>query len=148
MNRKQISNDGSAEDAGAAASIGVAELFGAGLNHQQAGRLAEAEACYWRVLASQPGHSDALHRLGVIAIETRRHSLAAELIEQATKRNGHNPVYFSDLGVALRRLGRFEAAIAAYGQAIHIKPDYADAFYNRGNVLLQLGRLEQAVRIR
>ena len=37
----------------------VTELLAAGIEHHRAGRLAEAEACYRRVLAAQPSHFEA-----------------------------------------------------------------------------------------
>jgi len=42
-------------------------------------------------------------------------------------------------------LGRGEEAIAHYNQAIALKPDYADALSNSGNVLQKQGALEAAV---
>jgi Flp pilus assembly protein TadD len=56
-----------------------AHLLAVGLQHHQAGRLAEAEACYRRVLAAHPDHADPLHLLGIIAGQTGRHDLAVEL---------------------------------------------------------------------
>ena len=35
-------------------------------------------------------------------------------------------------GAALERLGRFDEAIAAYDAALAAKPDYAEAWHNRG----------------
>jgi hypothetical protein len=58
----------------------VAEVLGEGIRHHQAGRLSEAEACYRRVLAVQPDHADALHLLGVIAHQVKRHDIAVDLI--------------------------------------------------------------------
>ncbi len=132
-------------EAATAAARGVAELLAEGLKHQQAGRLAEAEACYRRVLAGQPDHADALHLLGVIAHQVGRHDLAVELIRQAIKRDGRNPVYFSNLGVALKAQGRLDEVVAACRQAIHLKPDYAEAYSNLGYALWDQGRLEEAV---
>ncbi len=40
---------------------------------------------------------------------------------------------------------RLEEALASYDKALAIKPDYADALYNRGNTLKELGRGEEAV---
>ena len=125
--------------------MGDAELLGTGLKHHQAGRLVEAEACYRRVLAGQPDHADALHLLGVIAHQIRRHDLAVELIGQAIKRNGQNPLYFSNLGNALKDQGKLDEAIAAYRQAIGIKPDYAEAHSNLGNALKEQGKLDEAI---
>ena len=36
-------------------------------------------------------------------------------------------------------------AVANYDQAIELKPDYAQAYSNRGNTLVELGQLEEAV---
>jgi len=123
----------------------AAELLEVGLKHHQAGRLAEAEACYRRALAAHPGHADAFHLLGIVAAQTGRAGLSAELIGQAIKLNKRNPFYFSNLGNALLALKRFDEALASYGKALALKPDYADAFYNRGNALQELKRFDEAL---
>ena len=128
-----------------AAVQGAGELLGAGLKHHQAGRFAEAEACYRRVLAIQSDHADALHLLGVIAHQVRRYDLAVELIGRAIKRNGENPFYYSSLGSALRGQGKVGEAIAAFRQAIVIMPAYAEAHYNLGNALNHQGKLNETV---
>ena len=124
---------------------GDANLLGAGLKHHQAGRLAEAEACYRRVLAAQPDHADALHLLGVVAHQAGRHDLAVELISQAIKQNGQNAAYFCSLGIALKNQGKLDEAVTAYRQAIRIKPDLAEAHSNLGNALRGQGKLDEAV---
>jgi Flp pilus assembly protein TadD len=58
---------------------GVAALLAAGLAHHQAGRLAEAEARYRRVLDIVPDNADVLHLLGGVAYQTGRHEAAIEL---------------------------------------------------------------------
>jgi len=45
----------------------------------------------------------------------------------------------------LKQQGRLAEALLSYDQAIALKPDYAHAFNNRGNVLQIMGRLEEAV---
>ena len=35
--------------------------------------------------------------------------------------------------------------MASYDRAIQLKPDYAEAYNNRGNALTDLGQLEEAV---
>jgi len=124
---------------------GVANLLGAGLKHHQAGRLAEAEACYRRVLAAQPDHADALHLLGVVAHQAGRHDLAVELIGRAIKQNRQNAAYFCSLGVALNNQGKLDEAVTAYRQAIRIKPDLAEAHFNLGNALHGQGKLKEAL---
>ena len=51
--------------------------------HHQAGRLAEAEALYRKVLATTPDHPSALHMLGVLAAQVGRNDVAVELISKA-----------------------------------------------------------------
>lgn len=48
-------------------------------------------------------------------------------------------------GASNARLKQFDAAIDNYKKAIAIKPDYAEAFYNMGNVLKLKGDLESAI---
>ena len=122
-----------------------ANLFGLGLKHHQAGRLAEAEACYRRVLAAQADHADALHLLGVVAQQTGRHDLAVELISHAIKQNGQNAVYFCNLGVALNKQDRLDEAVVAYRQAIRIKADLAEAHSNLGNALRGQCKLNESL---
>ena len=50
-----------------------------------------------------------------------------------------------NFGYNLGDLGFFEKAIASYDKAIEIKPDYHQAWYNRGNALFRLGRNEEAI---
>jgi len=153
MNRKQrranakrgATSSNSPASAAAAVTSDVAESLAAGLKHQQAGRLAEAEACYQRVLAAQPDHADALHLLGVVAHQVGRHDLAVELIGQAIRRNRQNPIYFSNLGVVLKDQGRLDEAMTAYRQATGLKADYAEAHSNLGYALWDQGKIDEAV---
>ena len=46
--------------------------------------------------------------------------------------------------MALTELGRCEEALQSCERAIELRPDYADALYNKGNALLGLTRLEGA----
>ncbi len=50
-----------------------------------------------------------------------------------------------NLGIALGNQGKLEEAIAAYREAIRLKPDYADAHNNLGIALGKQGKLEEAV---
>ena len=49
------------------------------------------------------------------------------------------------LALAQSELGRNNAALDNYDRAIALKPDDAQALYNRGNTLQKLGRFEQAL---
>ena len=59
------------------------------------------EAIYRRVLAHQPDHPDALHLLGVVALQTGRSDTAIELIGRAISINAGVAEYHQNLGIAL-----------------------------------------------
>jgi tetratricopeptide (TPR) repeat protein len=123
----------------------IAGLLAAGVAHQQAGRLQNAEACYRSILAAEPGHADALHLLGVLANQMGRHEVAAELIRRAIARNGASAPYFSNLAAALHALGDGDGAIAACREAVRISPDYVTAHFNLATALHGRGEVEAAI---
>ena len=120
-------------------------LFQQALAHHRKGELTQAEMSYEAVLNLQPRHFDTLHLLGVIALQTKKHQLAAELMAKAIEVNPNFASAYSNRGMALRELNRLDEAVASYDQAIALKPDYADAYYNRGNALKGLRRLDDAL---
>lgn len=48
------------------------------------------------------------------------------------------------LGYTNRKLGQYDAALAAYDRALELKPDYAEAIEYRGHAYLGLNRLGEA----
>lgn len=111
----------------------------------QKGQLAGAKAVYEDILRTRPKQPDALHLLGVIALQTKDFQRSAELIRKAIKLHAKNAMYFYNYGNALNGLRQFSAAVESYDRAIAIKPDYAEAYSNRGIVLQALGRFEAAI---
>jgi tetratricopeptide (TPR) repeat protein len=113
--------------------------------HRQ-GLFAAAESAYQDVLKAAPGHVGALHLLGVLAGQCGDFHRSAELIRQALARDPHNALAHGNLGLALKGLGRREAALASFDTAIALKPDHAEAHMNRGSVLYQLGHFGAALQ--
>ncbi len=109
------------------------------------GRLAEAERLYEQVLRDDPQHFDALHLLGVVALQTGRTQRGVELVQKAISLNGGVASAYNNLGNGLRDLRRFDEALARYDKAIALKPDCAEAYNNRGTAQKELGRLEEAL---
>ena len=52
---------------------------------------------------------------------------------------------FSNRGLTLHELQRFEEALASYDQALILRPEYAEALLNRGVTLQELKRFEEAL---
>ena len=86
----------------------LAALFQQGLAHHQQGQLEEARVAYERMLALQPGHADALHMLGAMAMQSGKHALAAELISDSVHNNPLNASAHFNLGLAFKELQRYE----------------------------------------
>jgi tetratricopeptide (TPR) repeat protein len=122
----------------------AAELFAAAFRQHQAGALREAEQTYKRVLALDPAHVDALHFLGVLAMQAGRNDIAVEMIGRAISINGRIPETHYNVGIALGALGRFDEAAEHNRKAIGLKPDYAEAYLNLGNALKAKDKLDEA----
>ncbi|MBI1208403.1 MAG: tetratricopeptide repeat protein [Azospirillum sp.] len=122
----------------------LAQALAAALGHHQAGRLAEAETLYRRILAVEPDHAEALHLLGVVHHQQGDAGGAIALIGRAIARVPHQPSYHNNLGNALHDLGRLDEAGASYRTALALNPAYVGARYNLANVLQQLGHHDQA----
>lgn len=56
-----------------------------------------------------------------------------------------DPVFFIRRGVAFKNIDQFDKAIADYNKAIELKPDYADAYYNRARALDLKGEYDKAI---
>ena len=115
------------------------------IEHHRAGRLVEAEAAYREVLAAEPGNVDALHLLGVVAFQTRRLELAAELIGRSLALAEGNAAAHSNLGNVRAAQGRLEEAVRCYGRALELQPDLPDALLNLGNARHALGQSAEAL---
>lgn len=108
-----------------------------GLVHHRSGRLQEARVRYEAALARMPRHADALHLLGVIAMQEQRHADALDMIGRAIEISPQ-ATYFDNLGSALRAWGKLEAAVESYEQSLALDPNHFRAHNNLGMVLLQM----------
>ena len=71
-----------------------------------------------------------------------------EVFEQTstlTKQYPNSFMLWNLLGTAAAQISKLEIAMDAFETAISIKPDYALAYYNMGNVLKNQGKLEEAI---
>lgn len=97
------------------------------------------------MLEGEPRHFDALHFLGVIAYQQGRHAEAVELISRAIGIDQRQPAAHSNLGNALEALGELERAAAAYGEALALHPDFADALFNFASLHARRGQRAEAI---
>jgi predicted O-linked N-acetylglucosamine transferase (SPINDLY family) len=121
------------------------QALAAALQHHRAGRVAQAEAAYRQILATQGDQFDALHNLGLICAATGRHGEAAELIKAATQLRPDNFEAHSNLGNVYCGMARFRDAEAAFQQALLLSPGNAGIQNNLATVLGQLNRFDEAL---
>ena len=126
--------------------VTVADAFALALGHHQAGRLTEAERLYSQILAAAPGHHDCRHFLGILALQTGRGEMAAQLIGEGLAAGSRDPARHNSFGNALHGLGRLDEAADAYRRALALDPAYAGARYNLATLLQERGRGEEARR--
>ena len=111
----------------------------------QAGRLDEAAAGYQRVLHAAPGHFDATHLSGVVALQRGDLATAEKLISQALATKPKDAGALNNLGTTLLRAGRLDDALAQFERAAKAQPQHVDAQSNLGTVLRRLGRVAESV---
>lgn len=124
--------------------------------------IAFAQTTYWRnsetlwthALAVTTNNDVAHNNLGYLCIDRGDLDEAISHFEAASKIRSSklNPHYYlgtafieMNLGDALARKGQPNEAMAHFEQAMKLQPDYAEAYYNRGNVLFANGRIDEAI---
>jgi protein O-GlcNAc transferase len=123
----------------------IPEAFDIALGHHEAGRLAEAEGIYRRVLAADPNHIGSLLMLAAIGHQTGHFADALALIERALALDPTQPATRYGRAVALQGLGRYEEAAVEYEQALALKPDYVEALHNLAALHQNAGRAAEAI---
>jgi tetratricopeptide (TPR) repeat protein/glycosyltransferase involved in cell wall biosynthesis len=114
------------------------------VRHHRAGRTEQAEILFRRVLAGDPGHSQALCYLGIAAGRREAYEEAAQLFRRALAAAPDYADAHYNLGGALQAQGRVEEAIASYQEAARLRPDAAAVHHALADALHRLGRLDAA----
>ncbi len=114
------------------------------VQHQNAGRISEAEGICQQLLASEPNQPFALHLLGVIAYQTAQYATAAAYIGQALTVKPDYPEAHINLGLVFKQRGNLDQAVISFRKAISQNPNVAAAHNNLGNVLKDLNQPVEA----
>jgi len=125
--------------------VSAAEGIKLGLEHHQAGRLAEADQIYKQVLGAEPGNAHALFLRGTLAGQTGEHNIAVTLLTQALQNAPKNAQICLNLSLSLRELSRFKEAEEMCRRVLEVNPNLATAHDSLGKVHMGEGHLDQAV---
>jgi tetratricopeptide (TPR) repeat protein len=115
--------------------------------HHKAGRLAEAETAYRKLLAAAPGNPDIAMLLGLLLDQRGAHAEAVQHLLKAAKAKSSDPVSHYNLALALQHAGRGGEAASSYRRALALRPDYLAARVNLGNLLAEAGTGEEAIAL-
>src|SRR5271154_991341 len=105
------------------------------LEQHRAGNFSRAEALYMEILRQDPGNVDAIHLLGVLALQGKAPESAVQLISAAIRKKPEVAVFHYNLAEAYEALGKKDEALAEYLRATDLNPDYIEAFNNQANLL-------------
>ena len=97
-----------------------------------AGKLRDAEALYRQVLQREPLNPDALHHLGLIALQAGQPEPGIELMRRSIAIKPTVPFFHMNLGAAFHAVGRFPEAIAAFERGVQLNPNDAAAHHSLG----------------
>ena len=150
-------------------SLPVDKALRKATSHIKAGELVAAEEIYKQILSKFPKNKKAIqgyHKLkaGITSKGLSNFEPPQEQVQELI--NLYNPGHHEKAlkkvkslislfpkaitlhniqGASNAALQRYDAAIDSYKQALKIKPDYADAYYNMGIVLSNKGELDAAI---
>lgn len=115
-----------------------------GLNRLKAGDIAGAAEHFSARLATNSRDAEALHILGVIALQTGATENALHLISAAAEIDPDRTDVWTNLGEARLLSGDGEGAVAAHREARRRAPTDRRTAYNLANALRDIGRLSEA----
>lgn len=122
-------------------------MFEQAVSVMASGDYLEAEFRFEEFVLQYPGYPGAHVNLAIIHAQNGNDAGAEGSITDALIIDPQHAPALNQLGMLLRRQGKFQEAEAAYQKAVAAKPDYALAHYNLGVLNeLYLQRLDEALR--
>jgi tetratricopeptide (TPR) repeat protein len=97
-----------------------------------------------RSLALDPGEVTALHHRGNVLLALGQFGDACQSYEQALKTASDDAGIWNNYAIALDGTGQTNAALQAFGRAIHCTPPSQSAFLGLAFDLVRLGRFDEA----
>ena len=120
----------------------IKEAFTEAIDRHLAGEPPQVDHLCQLIMANEGDPVEAMQFLAMIAARVERFDFSAELLRRAVALNPDDAKPHYNLGVALQKAGRIDAAIDSYRQAIALRPEpYPQAHYNLAYALLIKGDL-------
>ncbi|WP_448192961.1 tetratricopeptide repeat protein [Azospirillum sp. sgz301742] len=122
----------------------VETLFEQAFERLNARQATQSATLLRRVLAVDPRHADALHLLGVAALQVGQRTVAEAWIGRALRLCPDRSVYWYNMAVVQRDLGRFDTALACHQTVAVIEPGRAEVLNLLGGAQWTAGRFAAA----
>jgi len=128
------------------------------------GDFSEAESIYLEVLELAPNNKDAKNAIS--ALKNKKNIVpipqsdlqsavsfvtngkiieALEIVEPLIEKHPNEPILFNIRGVCNKAKNEFKDAVNDFNQAVLIKPDYSEAYFNLGVTLQEMGDSDNAI---
>jgi tetratricopeptide (TPR) repeat protein len=119
-------------------------LLDQAIHLHRAGRWADAEAIYRRILAADPDNRDGLNNLGILLRIQDRLQESLEVLNRAIELHRDFPEAWNSLGISLTWANQYNEALAAFNRAASLKPDFHAVTKNVAVLYEKAGELAQA----
>jgi len=113
---------------------------------RDAGKIAAAGGICQQILSLDPRQADALHLLGVMALQTDSFEIAIGSLTRAVAARPKSPAILVDFGHALAAAGKANEAVSAYRKALSLRPGNAATYLALGDAQLDLGHASDALK--
>ena len=98
-----------------------------------------------KALAQEKNNKDFLLNYANLLFEKRQFCDAVKYYQKAIRQQPNDPISFANLAACYNMQSQPLLGLGAADQSIQLKPDYAEAWNNRGNALHDLKRYEEAI---
>ena len=115
-------------------------MFSEAKAHHGAGRLAEAERLYRKLVRKAPRHGEAWYALGTLCLQQGDAGAAIEALHRAVRLHPANADGHLNLGHAWMLLDDLEAACASFDRAASLAPEVAETHFALGFAAARRGR--------
>ncbi len=113
-----------------------------GITLEKLKRLNEAELCYQQAISLRPDYAESYYNYGVTLQKLERFDEAEKNYRQTISLSP-SPKAHSNLGLVLKNKSQFLESEQHFLAALQLDPQFIDAHYNFGLLLLLLGRLKE-----
>jgi tetratricopeptide (TPR) repeat protein len=119
--------------------------FEEGIRLFQLKQFDQSIAIFDRLIKQDPINSELHHLRGILALYNNDLTLAIKAFSSAIEINSNNEFYFNNLGITLKKSGKFIEAVINFDKALSLNNSFFEALNNKANTLCELGRFKEAI---